>query len=86
MNNQLIAGMIAVASTAAVALPVSANTGLLLQDLDDFSSNASYSQGSDGHVIIDELNTTALVLPGIEVESTAPEQRPAIVNPAHLWH
>lgn len=43
----------AIASVCSVVLPVSANTGLLLQDLEDFSTNASYNQGSDGHVIID---------------------------------
>ncbi|MEO0644741.1 MAG: hypothetical protein AAFZ17_01085 [Cyanobacteria bacterium J06650_10] len=40
-------------SVLSVVLPASANTGLILQDLEDFSDNASYSQGSDGHVIID---------------------------------
>lgn len=53
MNTSLIAAVVAVASTVTVVLPVSANTGLLLEDLADFSSNASYGQGSDGHVIID---------------------------------
>ena len=36
-----------------LAFPAQANSGLLLQDLRDFSDNAEYSQGSDGYVIID---------------------------------
>lgn len=38
---------------AAMATPAVANTGKLLEDLRDFSPDAGYSQGSDGHVIID---------------------------------
>ncbi|MEL7523695.1 MAG: hypothetical protein AAGJ80_19090, partial [Cyanobacteria bacterium J06553_1] len=54
MNKRLFtAPAAAVVSILSVVLPVSANTGLLLQDLEDFSSSASYSQGSDGHVIVD---------------------------------
>ncbi|MBE9060339.1 hypothetical protein [cf. Phormidesmis sp. LEGE 11477] len=53
MNTKFIAAVVAVASTVTAVLPASANTGLLLEDLNDFSADASYSQGSDGHVIID---------------------------------
>ena len=38
----------------------------------------------DGNVIIDELNATASVLPGIEVEIKALEQGPASGKPVHL--
>ena len=53
MKNKSIAVLAADASTVTAVMHAQANTGLLLEDLNAFSNNAEYSQGSDGHVIID---------------------------------